>query len=209
MKKAIIPRYAWIPIAGMLGMNMLTYFGTRILTTDMVHHSMETAFDRATPFIPAFTLIYVLAFAQWIICYVRIAQEGKRYCTTVFTGEMIAKALCLVIFLVYPTTLTRPEIAGDGMFEKLTALVYRADAPDNLFPSIHCLESWVCFRGSMHLKGIRKWYLPVVLTFSLLVFASTLLIKQHVAADVAGGVLAAETGLFVSRRLMMRTRDEG
>ena len=77
-------------------------------------------------------------------------------------------------------------------------LIYRMDKPDNLFPSLHCVFSWICFRGAMHLKKVPKWYVPLTFVISVLVFASTLLIKQHVIVDMIGAVIVVEIGLFLS-----------
>ena len=40
-----------------------------------------------------------------------------------------------------------------------------------------------------------------MLAFTLLVFASTLLVKQHVLVDIPAGVLVAEVGLLLSDKL--------
>jgi membrane-associated phospholipid phosphatase len=82
--------------------------------------------------------------------------------------------------------------------------LYSIDAADNLFPSIHCLESWVCFRGIMLVKDKSKIYTPIVLIFTLLVFASTVCLKQHVVADIVGGVLVSEIGFAVATMIFRK-----
>ncbi len=193
-----IPLYSILPLAAMLGMNGLAYFGTRIFTTSRYHYNIESALDKMLPLVPAFVVIYILAYGQWILCYLLIAREPKEHCYRIFTGEIIAKFLCLVIFMIFPTTLNRPEITGSGIFEKMLAMVYSLDAADNLFPSIHCLESWVCWRGCRHLTGAPKWFSKLNFIFTLLVFASTVLLKQHVLIDIIGGIAVSEIGLALS-----------
>lgn len=199
--KKILPEYSWLPCILLFGFNMLTYCGTRFITTSMEHHNIATGLDYALPFIPEFILVYLLAFVQWILGYIIIARESKEVCYTVFAAEMFAKACCLVCFMAYPTTLVRPEITGTGFWNYINSLIYSIDAPDNLFPSIHCLESWVVFRGALYTKKMPGWYKWVMLIFSLLVFASTVLVKQHVVLDMVGAVLFVEIGLFLSRKL--------
>lgn len=190
----------------MLGMNLVTYFGTRIITTGRYHYNIESSLDRMLPVVPFFVTFYILAYVQWIGCYLLIGREEKNYCMRFFLGEILAKAMCLVIFLVFPTTLNRPEMTGSGIFERLLALVYSLDAADNLFPSIHCLESWLCFRGCRKLTATRMpaWFNGVNLIFTFLVFASTVLCKQHVLIDIAGGVAAVELGLFLITRILRK-----
>lgn len=199
----ILPRYAWIPALSMLIMNMVTYFGTRFFTQGLKHHDISLSIDHSLPFVPAMISIYLLAFVQWIIGYVIIGRESPQLCYRIYTGEILAKLMCLLCFVVYPTTLIRPEITGTGLFDTLTQFIYTLDAPDNLFPSIHCLESYMCFRGALETKKMPGWYKYVMLAMTLLVFASTVLVKQHVVVDMFGAVFVAELGLFVSKKLHM------
>lgn len=204
----ILPSYAYIPIIAMLLLNWLVYFGTRFFTTDMHHYSMYTPLDEMIPFVPAFISIYILAYIQWILGYGIIAKENKEIFMRIVIAELIAKALALVCFITIPTTIERPEITGTGLWDTLTAYVYNSDAPDNLFPSIHCLESWMCFRGAMYLKKPGRWYKYASLVFTLLVFASTVFVKQHVVLDMAGAVLFAEIGMLVSGAFQKRRRTD-
>lgn len=202
----VLPLPALFLIAAMLSLNTVTYFGTRLITTGRYHHNIESALDRMMPLVPFFVVFYVLAYVQWILCYVLIGREEKAHYLYFFTGEIIAKTLCLVIFLVYPTTLNRPAAAGNDIFSRLLAFVYSKDAADNLFPSIHCLESWLCYRGCRNLKNtpVPGWFSGANLVLTLLVFASTVLCKQHVLIDIAGGVAAVEIGLLASRSIMKK-----
>lgn len=122
-------------------------------------------------------------------------------CYRLIAGEQIAKLLCLVIFLVMPTCMERPEVSGTDIFSQLTRFIYWADTPDNLFPSIHCLENWVLFRGALRCRKVGKRYKAGYFLFTLMVFASTLLVKQHLIADVFGGIIVGELGLWLADRL--------
>lgn len=118
-----------------------------------------------------------------------------------FIAELIAKGIALTCFILLPTTVDiRPDIEtlkGGGIWNVLTEFVYSMDAADNGFPSIHCLESWVCFRGALKLEKVPRWYVYVMLGMTLLVFASTVFVKQHAIVDIAGGVAAVEIGLII------------
>lgn len=197
----ILPAYAYLPLGAMLLFNWLVYFGTRSFTTGMRHYSMYTHLDEIIPFVPAFISVYILAYFQWVFGYGIIARENKQIFYRIVIAEIIAKAMALVCFIAVPTTIERPEITGTGIWDILTASVYNADAPDNLFPSVHCLESWVCFRGAMYLKKPGKWYKYASLVFTLLVFASTVFVKQHVVLDMVGAVAFVEIGMFISGKI--------
>ena len=51
------------------------------------------------------------------------------------------------------------------------------------------------------MKRAPRWYAPAMLALTLLVFASTLLVKQHVLVDIPAGILVAELGLLLSTKL--------
>lgn len=196
----LLPPYTRVPLLAVVGCNILTYYGTRPISQLLPHYNLSLPLDTAIPFVPAFSVVYVLAYLQWAAGFVLIARESREVCCRVLWGEIIAKLFCMVCFLVIPTTVVRPEAAPGGFFNTVMWILYRMDAADNLFPSIHCLESWVCFRGALHLKKVGPWYRYFSFFFSLLVFASTVLVKQHVAVDILGGVLAAEVGQQIAWR---------
>lgn len=195
----LLPVYTRLPLALVVGMNMLAYYGTRLIGVHLRHYELALPLDAAIPFVPAFIVIYILAYVQWITGFVRTAAESREVCYRYLSGEIIAKIICLILFLLLPTTLIRPEVSGNGLFERLTRLIYSMDRPDNLFPSLHCLESWLCFRGALARKGTGRAGKMFSLIFTLSVFASTVLVKQHVLVDILAGVAVCEIGLLISK----------
>ena len=194
----VIPVYAWIPLSAALLINYFSYFLSKMITAGRHHYNMWTVIDDHIPFLPCFVIIYVLAFVQWVIGYVLIARESRPFCYQVIRAEVIAKVICLACFLLIPTIIVRPQVEGNGFCEWLTQIVYDYDAPTNLFPSIHCLESWFCFRAGRKLTKVPGWYGWVSLVMTLLVFASTVCLKQHVFVDIPAAIAAAEIGLAIS-----------
>ena len=190
----LLPSYTRIPLVSMVCIHGLVYYATRLVTQKLTHFDFSLPIDDAIPFIPAFSVIYVLAYVQWIMGFILIARDSRELCCRVISGEIISKLICMALFLLVPTTMTRADIVSGRFFDTIVRYIYRMDAADNLFPSIHCLESWVCFRGAMQMKKAGPWYRCFTLLFSILVFASTVLIKQHVAVDIMAGVLTAEIG---------------
>lgn len=196
----IIPKYAFVPLILLVLANAITYNGSKFITNSMYHNNASLFIDNYIPFLPIFISFYILAFVQWIVGYILIARESKEYCYQYFSAELIAKMICLFFFLVFPTTIERPCINGSGIWLFLTRFIYSMDAPVNLFPSIHCLESWMCFRGSLGLKKVPKWYSYFTFFFSVLVCLSTVFVKQHVFVDIIGGILVVEIGIFLANK---------
>ncbi len=204
--KTIIPTYAIIPLALALIVNMTVYAGVSALRDLLTFSSLETPLDRAIPFVAPFVLFYVLAFVQWVLNYIFIAREGKEVCYQFAFGDIIAKIICFFFFLFLPTTLARPDVPETGLCNQLVRFIYQMDAPVNLFPSIHCLESWCCIHAALRLKKLPRWYLGVTIVMSLGVFASTLFIKQHVIVDVFAGIAVFEIGYYFAGWLLSKKK---
>lgn len=206
--KEFIPLYGMVMLCLMLVLNTVTYFGTRLFTTNMEHHVLWSSLDERIPFCSAFIIFYYLAYIQWIVGYVLIARSGKKNCYKYLCGEMIAKGICLLCFVLYPTTIIRPDITGKTIFDELVRGLYVMDSPDNLFPSIHCLESWVCLRTAFAIKGLPSWYKGASVVMTVGVFLSTVFLKQHVVADMVGAVVAVELGFLIMKVIVEKKRVE-
>lgn len=200
----LLPDYAIRPLILALAANFIIYFGVSQLRDHLAFHSLALPVDDRIPFFAPFIIFYILAYVQWIINYLLIAREGKAFCYHFIYGDVISKLFCLVFFLFFPTTLVRPAVTGHSICDQLVRLVYQIDAPVNLFPSIHCLESWCCIHAALRMKKTPRWYLPITIVMSFCVFASTLLVKQHVFVDIFGGILVFEAGYYLARKIKFR-----
>lgn len=198
----LLPKYTRKPLLIVLIFNFFVYYSPKFLIPEYRLHYLSTSLDDALPVVPAFIFIYVLAFLQWGLGYIIIARDSRERCYRILTGELIAKTIAWVIFMAYPTAIRHEAPAVTGPTTWLLAFIFAADIPAiNLFPSLHCLESWLCFRGAIGLKRMPRRYTWLQLIFTLLVFASTILVKQHVWPDILGGIAVAELGQLLRRLL--------
>ncbi len=202
-QKKIIPGYARLPLLAVLFTNCFIYYIAKILAAGLEHHSILISLDSLIPFCPFFVVFYVIAYAQWVLGYVSAARDGKELFFWMVSANIAAKIICLIIFVAFPTEMERPEITGGGFFNWLTAIIYRFDTPVNLFPSIHCLESWLCVRAALRSKDRRGVFKLITAVIALLVFASTVFIKQHAVLDIIGGVAVAELGIALSQTIKL------
>ena len=104
-----------------------------------------------------------------------------------------------MIFFALPTTMDRGIVNDTNVFGVMVGLLYITGTPDNLFPSIHCLESYLLLRTVPLLKNAPVWYKRITPLVTLLVFASVLLVKQHVVLDVLGAIIVTEIGMLVMK----------
>ena len=196
-KKRFIPRYAIIPSLIVIAANFIAYYGGDLIASGFHHYNIETPLDDKLPFIEFFVVFYVLAYVQWVMSYILIAREGKALFYKFVVADVLAKVMCLIIFIAFPTTISHQGEPGNNPFGFVTKIVYFFDSPTNLFPSIHCLESWICLRAALQMKKVPTWYKPFTCVFSVAVFLSTVFLKQHVVVDIPAGILVFELALII------------
>ena len=201
IKEIFTPKYWWIPVISMVLINLMAYSGSKLLTDAGHHYDISIPLDSALPFIPAFIIIYILSYLQWFAGYGLVAIESKEVCYRVAASEIIAKLICFAIFMALPTTIVRPSTEGYGIFGAITNLIYSMDTPTTLFPSVHCLESWILFRTAIKITRYKKWLMPLYFVFALLVFASVLFVKQHFIVDIPAAIIVGEIGLYLGEKL--------
>lgn len=179
-----------LPPAALLW-NQLVYWGGAALAETRHHYQFSTALDRAIPLIPWTVCIYFGCYAFWALHYCLCAAVPTRT-RRFFTADFIAKGVCFVFFVGLPTTMARPAVQGLNVWESLVRALYILDAPVNLFPSIHCLNSWLCWASARDIPAFSRGYKAFALCAAVAVCVSTLTLRQHVLLDVAGGILLAE-----------------
>ena len=195
--RKIVPRYAYLPLLLVFAANTIAYFFSKPFINISTAYDFTLPIDDVIPFVPFFIVFYVLAYLQWTVNYICIARESRAFCNKFVTADIVAKIFCFVIFVAVPTTMARPAV-GEGIFESLVSLIYTLDAPTNLFPSVHCLESWVVLRSAISMKTVSPWYKVLTSILSVLVFASVVFVKQHVAIDIIAGILVFELALLLT-----------
>ena len=181
-----IPLWSIAPLVTIMAVNCLIYWGSSALTAGRYHYDFTMAFDREVPLLPVFVWFYILAFPFWAVGYLLAARRGK---------DMFYRFVATDLTILIPTTNIRPEIAGNTLSEKILALVYSLDggsSPSNLFPSIHCYVSWMCWKGVEGSEKVPKWYQRFSLVFAILIIISTQVLKQHYIVDAAAALLLVE-----------------
>lgn len=200
IQAGVIPRYSLFPLILALFFNTAVYEGARMIAGKWYHYNMESSLDHIIPFWPPAISVYLGCYLFWTVNYILIARQEREAVYQFFWSDFLSRIICLFFFLLIPTTNIRPYVAVDGFWNRAILWLYSADAADNLFPSIHCLVSWLCYIGIRKSRNIPLWYKVFSLVMALMVCGSTLLTKQHVVADVIGGVLLAEICIYIGRR---------
>lgn len=198
----LLPKYAVISLIFCFAWNCFVYWTTQFLCAGRRHFDLTTDFDRWVPVQSWWVLIYVASFLFWAICYIFTARlNEKEFWFRFVTADLLSRTVCGVIFVILPTTNVRPELAMESAWDFILSIIYRLDLPYNLFPSIHCIISLLCYLGIRKSNKISSKTKIGVLVFTLLIFASTQFTKQHYIVDVISGVALA----LISYNIAMRT----
>lgn len=161
-------------------------------------HSLATPFDTLLPFVPLFAIPYLLflpflLFTFLLLGFTNWARFRTLAIATILT--FIAADLC---FLYFQTVVTRPTVVGDDLGSQLVRFIYAHDQPYNDFPSLHTAGAMLCAIAYYRWRRVYGFLsLPLVLA----IIASTVLIRQHVVADVVGGLVLAFVAYGIARRL--------
>lgn len=199
-----IPLYGIVPLVCCFALNMLVYSGAMSICADWKHYDLTTPFDRMVPLAPGWMYIYFGCYLFWILNYImvaRIHQDEPAKFYQFVTTDMMSRIVCGIFFFLLPTTNVRPEVTGDTFAHILLRFLYSVDQPANLFPSIHCLVSWMCYIGIRGSKKVPAWYQGFSCVFALLVVISTQTTKQHYIVDAIAGLLLAELLFAINKRI--------
>ncbi len=196
----LIPRYAIIPLLVVLLYQNIVYFGTKMINGNMVARDLTTDFDRNTSLIPAFSIIYVGCYLFWAFNYVYISKIGRIHFYKFVTTIYITYTVCAIIYCIFPTTIVRPEVDVNSFSTFVLNYIYISDTPTNLFPSMHCMVSWLCFIGLRGINYVPRSFKVVSFVLAALVCISTLVVKQHYVVDLISGIALAEIGYFLVKR---------
>ena len=192
MKKYILnPHWILLPLVAFIW-NQVIYQGAFFLTASRHHFDFALPVDSTIPLIPWTIVIYYGCFLHWGIHYICVAKLGNRNTRQFYAADFLIKSVSFLFFLCLPTVTHRPEVTGTGFWNDTIRFLYWMDKPYNLFPSIHCSVSWLCWISVRKNTQVPKWYRYFALIAAIAVCLSTLTTRQHVLVDIAGGLLVAE-----------------
>ena len=179
--------------------NLIVYYGAKAIMHGRPHLDLTTSLDEAIPLMSWTVVIYVAAFIFWIVNYYLTVSHGESGFHRLIAAHCMGEAVCFLCFIFLPTAMARPEITGTSVFDWMLSVVFAADVPSNLFPSIHCMISWFCWIGIRKDEKVPAWYRNASLIFAIAICISTVTVKQHFVADVPSGIFLAEVCYFLAQ----------
>ncbi len=155
---------------------------------------VQCKLDEVIPFCEYFIVPYVFWFVyipgMFIWARYRSWEDYSRLCLMMFTGLTV----CLAIYYFLPTGLNL-RLADDthktGVCFRLVKYLRGIDTPTNVCPSIHVMNTVMCFQAICSTENLkhRKLTIAVHALIMVSICASTVFLDQHSVVDVVCGVL--------------------
>jgi fatty acid desaturase/membrane-associated phospholipid phosphatase len=156
------------------------YYGTLHVPLFAPAVLAPTAVDAAIPFVPLFVVPY-LSFFLLVLLPLLVISERRDVGDAAFGFGLIV-VMSSLTFLFWPTAIPFSDV------HPLTRVVVDVDLRGNAFPSLHAslaLYCALCARRTLRTARARYG----LFLWTSLVVVSALLIKRHLAVDIAAGAL--------------------
>ncbi|HEV2036117.1 MAG TPA: phosphatase PAP2 family protein [Candidatus Dormibacteraeota bacterium] len=177
----------------------ITSLGYEALNHGPYRLFLRSPMDQALPVVPIFVVPYVSlqpfiygSLVIFLLFRARIFQSAV-------LSMIVTFLVSYVFFAFLQTYVERPVLTGGDALTRMIRDVYAGDHPFNDFPSLHVSLSAII---AIHWWRFSRRFGPVPAIWAALIAMSTVLVRQHYLADVAGGlILAFGTSLFFLRLL--------
>ncbi len=169
----------------------LLFFYFERIRIDCTYHPVESVLDEYIPFFSPFIIPYFGWFLYLIggllLFFFKDVDAFKRCMWFI----IITYSVTSLVYFVYPTCqLLRPQILGDGLFDRIVSGLYIFDTNTNVCPSIHVLGSMaVCFSVHHSRIGTKTLLKVFNIVIAVLISFSTVFLKQHSIIDVFWGFI--------------------
>ena len=148
--------------------------------------SLTTRFDQRIPFLPKFVWFYMTIYPIFLIPFLNVRdRQFFKLMAYAYTTVMV---ICYTIFFVFPVAMDRPTFEVVDLSTWALQKFYNNDPRVNCFPSTHVTMAML---ASLMLYEINRAQGIFCVVLTLVISASTVLIKQHYVADVLVALVIA------------------
>ena len=194
--KKLVKKYkhAWVFMYILIYMPWFMYLEKHVTSN---YHVIHSVIDDKIPFIEYFIVPYLLWFvfiaAVFLYFFFTDVEGFYKMAKLMFTGMTIF----LIISTLMPNGLhLRPLFfARDNVFVDMVRMLYRADTPTNVMPSLHVFNSIGACIAIYNSKALRRHKIISWSAYILagLIILATMFLKQHSVIDVMAAFLMAYT----------------
>ena len=165
--------------------------------------------DDMIPIVSVFIIPYIWSYAYWAMGPMIVSKCEKQHFADFMAACLVSCLAGIVVLAFFPTYMNRVteglyEVSENpSIFEQLRQFWYSLDGSEmayNLLPSFHCINSTLCYLGVAGRKEIPLWVRIYSFITTLLIFASTVFVKQHYVLDIVTGVALAAIVYFLCKK---------
>jgi membrane-associated phospholipid phosphatase len=200
--RGITMERGWRQIANLLLIPAI--LGTNLVYEQLNHGPyrifLQTPLDRALPVVPGFAIPYLSPIPYIGISLLAFLFINVRVYRSAAITMIVVWFISYACYFFLQSYVARPTITGTDPFSALVRGIYAGDRPYNDFPSLHTSLSTII---AIHWWRIDRRIGALAAVWTALIIASTVLVKQHYLADVAGGLAL---GAIVSWLVVRCTR---
>jgi membrane-associated phospholipid phosphatase len=202
LRRGIIAERSWGLVLSLLLIPAI--LGTNLIYESLNHGPnrifLQTPLDRALPIVPIFAIPYVSLIPYIGVSLIAFLFFRVRLYRSAALTMIVVWFISYAFYFFLQSYIARPQVIGSDPFSGLVRRIYASDQPYNDFPSLHTSLSTII---AIHWWRVdRRIGFPAAIWTALIV-ASTVLVKQHYVADVAGGLALAGV---ISTLVMRLTR---
>jgi len=158
---------------------------------------VESSLDQALAFTPGAVWPYLSFFLLVPLAYLHCPASRL---TWLMRSMQACAVVCGACFLLWPTTLAYPSLAGDGLSLALLRMLAAADSSHNCLPSLHGALSLLAIAALLQ-RG-RTLHNLLLLAWGAVLAASIVMARRHLALDLGSGIaVGAALGVAVLRWL--------
>jgi membrane-associated phospholipid phosphatase len=198
--RGITAERGWKLIASLLLIPAI--LGTNLIY-ELLNHGpyrifLRTPLDAALPVVPLFAIPYVSLIPYIGVSLIAFLFIRVRVYRSAAITMIIVWFVSYACFFFLQSYIARPIITGTDPFSAMVRGIYASDRPYNDFPSLHTSLSTII---AMHWWRVDRRAGIAAAVWTALIVMSTVLIKQHYLADVAGGLAVGATGSWLVMRV--------
>ena len=183
----------------------LVYFAFYFLTENLIPvercHLIHSRLDELIPFNEFFFIPYCFWYLLIVISLGYFALYDIPNFRNLQIYIIITQVVAMTVYILYPSyqDLRPTEFVMDNFFTHLAALIYRADTPTGVCPSLHVAYSLGIGSCWLKEKQAGKLWKAFVVFSVITISLSTAVVKQHSVIDIAAALplgLLAEILVF-------------
>ncbi len=168
----------------------------------------KIALDDRIPIVSAFIIPYIWSYVYWAMGPMVVSRCEKGHFADYMAANLVACVTGVLALAFFPTYMDRVAEglydvpANPTLLDQLRMFWYSLDGSEmayNLLPSFHCINSTLCYLGVARRREIPVWYRVYSFVTTVLIYASTVCVKQHYFLDVVTGVALAMAAYFICK----------